>query len=206
MEAEAITGIILAGGRSARMGSNKALLPVDGKPLLRHLAERMLALGVRRIIVACGTEERGREYRTLLQGLHGTVGLTADRFPDCGPLAGLHAALSAMPEPGYGFAMACDMPVISETLFARMGRAAEESASRPQLVRTALQPFHALYHTSAAEELERRLERGDLRVMPLLNALLTVELEPAAGEEEAFINLNTPELYERYVHLRGNRD
>jgi molybdopterin-guanine dinucleotide biosynthesis protein A len=206
MEAEAITGIILAGGQSTRMGSNKALLPVDGKPLLRHLAERMLALGMRRIIVACGTEDRGREYRALLQGLAGDVGLAADRFPDCGPLAGLHAALSAMPEDGYGFAMACDMPVISETLFERMRRAAEEAARCPQLIRTALQPFHALYHTSAVGELERRLERGDLRVMPLLGALLTIEMAPTADEEEAFVNLNTRELYERYVHPYGKRD
>ncbi|NBD26832.1 molybdenum cofactor guanylyltransferase [Paenibacillus glycinis] len=230
------SGIILAGGRSARMGRNKALLPVDGKPLLRRLAERMLALGMTRVIVACGTEARGAEYRARLRELPGDLAFAVDRFPGSGPLAGLHAALGAMPEPGYAFAMACDMPAISASLYARMLRAAGEggrfdeaagrsdnggasrtdagespasspdSARLPQLIRTAGQPFHALYHTSAREELERRLRQHDLRVMPLLGALRSIELSAEPDEEEAFVNLNTPELYERFLRLRGDYD
>lgn len=238
MQADKATGIILAGGRSTRMGRNKALLPIAGKPLVRHLAEGMLALGIARIVVACGPEARGPEYGALLRDLPGDVVMAADHYPDCGPLAGLHAALSAMPEPGgYGFVMACDMPVIAVTLFERMLQAAvnsgavelkaesidgpgqagsggHASSSRdasssqdasllPQLIRTARQPFHALYHASAVGEIERRLERGDLRVMPLLGALRSVELAPTAEEEEAFVNLNTPELYEQYIVLGG---
>ncbi|SFJ24375.1 molybdopterin-guanine dinucleotide biosynthesis protein A [Paenibacillus sp. UNC496MF] len=272
MRAEEVTGILLAGGRSSRMGRNKALLPVGGKPLLRLAAEAMLALGLRRVVVACGPAERANEYGPLLAGLPGEIGFAADRFPDSGPLAGLHAALTSMPAPGYGFAMACDMPALSAPLLARLLRAAAEagpggagwpdaaravgvSASEPagnevvagpgeagapaggiargaagappnaaepaaataaaggaktegreafrgpQLIRAAGQPFHALYHTSAAAELASRLARGDLRVMALAGALRTLELTPGADEEGAFANLNTPDAYERYVRL-----
>ncbi|MBO7747444.1 molybdenum cofactor guanylyltransferase [Paenibacillus sp. MWE-103] len=281
MRAEEVTGILLAGGRSSRMGRNKALLPVGGKPLLRHAAEAMLALGLRRVVVACGPAERAGDYGPLLAGLPGEIGFAADRFPDSGPLAGLHAALTAMPAPGYGFAMACDMPALSAPLLARLLRAVGEAAPGgadwpatagavgdsasepaggvvvagtgetvapaggiargaagggeepaaagappnapepaaaaaaaggakaegreafrgPQLIRAAGQPFHALYHTSAAAELASRLARGDLRVMALAGALRTLELTPDADEEGAFANLNTPDAYERYVRL-----
>ncbi|MFC4811834.1 molybdenum cofactor guanylyltransferase [Paenibacillus sp. GCM10023250] len=223
MRVEEVTGIILAGGRSSRMGRNKALLPVGGKPLLRHIAEAMLAAGLKRIVVACGPAERADEYGPLLAGLPVEVGFAADRFPDGGPLAGLHAALDALPAPGYGFATACDMPAISAPLLARLLRAAEAagpgraewaatvpaagavggpapaSVGGPQLIRAAGQPFHALYHTSSAAELAARLARGDLRVMALAGALRTLELTPDADEEAAFANLNTPDAYERYV-------
>ncbi|QHW32472.1 molybdenum cofactor guanylyltransferase [Paenibacillus rhizovicinus] len=208
MRAEEVTGVILAGGLSTRMGSDKALLPVAGKPLIRHLAEGMLALGIRRIVVACGTEERGRDYGNRLQGLHqgltGEIAFAADRYPGCGPLAGLHAALSAMPEGGYAFVMACDMPMVSAALFDRLRQAVTGTEAlldpTPQAVLTPNQPFHALYHASALGELEPRLERSDLRVMSLLGALRTIRVAISEEDEaSAFINLNTPELYEQFA-------
>lgn len=242
MRAEEVTGVVLAGGQSTRMGRDKALLPIAGKPLVRHLAERMAALGIRRLIVACGTEARGREYGALLQGLAGAdeIVTAADAYPGSGPLAGLHAALGAVPERGYAFVMACDMPTVSVGLFARLLQAAEgggaqsgaeaegfgqagaslrpsigaggpmdgeaagqaastaEQGAIPQVVLTPGQPFHALYHASAVHVLARRLEQGDLRLMSLLGELRTTVIALSEAEEAAFVNLNTPELYERF--------
>ncbi|SFT24963.1 molybdenum cofactor guanylyltransferase [Paenibacillus sp. BC26] len=212
IEISEVPGIILAGGRSSRMGSDKALLPVGarGEVILRAVAEQMLALGMPYVMVSVGDSEREEAYRSRLAGLLGQVRFVHDTYPDCGPLAGLHAALSAMYEPGYAFVMACDMPMLSGTLLARMlplasGEAAppRTEAGMPQVIRTPNQPFHALYHTSVARELQQRLERHELRLMALLDALHTVEIQPLPNEEEAFVNLNTPELYADYVRSKG---
>ncbi|SDX25182.1 molybdenum cofactor guanylyltransferase [Paenibacillus sp. CF384] len=207
-----VTGIILAGGRSSRMGSDKALLPIgtEGDMILKVVAEQMLALGMPNVVVSVGDSEREDVYRTQLKGLPGQVQFVHDAYPDCGPLAGLHAALSAMQEPGYGFVMACDMPVLSGSLLGRMLElASEETALRPeagvsQVIRTANQPFHALYHTSVTNDLQQRLERRELRLMSLLDAMHTVEVKPLPDEEAAFVNLNTRELYADYVRAKGH--
>ncbi|WP_219834496.1 molybdenum cofactor guanylyltransferase [Paenibacillus sp. R14(2021)] len=211
MAVEELTGIILAGGQSSRMGRDKALLPIEGKPLLQTIAERMLQLGMRRIVIASGTPEREATYASLLPKLPAEVAYAADRFPDCGPLAGLHAALSLLPGGAYGFVMACDMPYISETLLERMlqaavaagGRLTTEGSTRiitgPQVIRVENQPFHALYHASAAAELAQRLARKELRMMSLLGALRSVQVPIYEAEEAAFLNLNAPELYEQYI-------
>nr|WP_240548219.1 molybdenum cofactor guanylyltransferase [Paenibacillus lignilyticus] len=207
-----VPGVILAGGRSSRMGSDKALLPVgtQGDVILRVVAEQMLTLGMHDVVVSVGDSEREDAYRLRLGGLLGQVRFVHDTYPDCGPLAGLHAALSSMQVPGYAFVMACDMPVLSGALLARMLPLASEAAAprseagMPQVIRTPNQPFHALYHTSVTSELKQRLERHELRLMSLLDALHTVEIEPQANEEKAFVNLNTPELYADYVRSKGN--
>jgi molybdopterin-guanine dinucleotide biosynthesis protein A len=193
-------GIILAGGQSTRMGTDKALLDIGGKPLLGLLIERMLSLGLNSITVSVSGKEREMKYRDSLgESLAGQIRFVQDEYPDCGPLAGLHAGLSGLPA-GYAFVMACDMPVVSEPLLRRMlERAAMTGKNKPDVIRTGDQPFHALYHTRAMRLLGERLKRGDLRVMAMLNELESVILEPSAEEEAAFINLNTPEMYDEFV-------
>ncbi|RAP74091.1 molybdenum cofactor guanylyltransferase [Paenibacillus montanisoli] len=201
-----IQGVILAGGHSTRMGTDKALLPIGdhGTVLLRIIAEQMADLSIDRIIVSVGNREREESYRQHLNGLQSRVQFVHDRYPDCGPLAGLHASLSALPEPGYGFVMACDMPLLSPSLFRRMAETAaaataKEAAGKPDVIRTDGQPFHALYHSGIVDALAQRLERRDLRVMGLLGELDTVLLACEPEEEAAFINLNNPELYDQFL-------
>ncbi|QYR22004.1 molybdenum cofactor guanylyltransferase [Paenibacillus sp. sptzw28] len=196
-----VYGIILAGGQSTRMGTDKALLDIGGKPLLRRLAERMLSLGLNSVTVSVSGNEQEKKYRAALgESLAAQIRFVQDEYPGCGPLAGLHAGLSGLPA-GYAFVMACDMPVLSEPLLRRMlERAAlKEVNNKPDVIRTGGQPFHALYHTRTARMLLERLKWNDLRVMAMLSELETIILELSAEEEAAFINLNTPEMYEKFV-------
>jgi molybdopterin-guanine dinucleotide biosynthesis protein A len=190
-----IHGVILAGGRSSRMGTDKALLEIGGKTMLLRLAEQLVK-HCSKVVVASGDGRQEDAYREALGPAADRVRFVRDRFPDCGPLAGLHASLSALPE-GYAFVMACDMPVISEPLLERMR---EQAAAGPDVVRTPDQPFHALYHTRTAAVLERLLEQGEYRMMRALSQLGAVTVEPEqGGETEAVsVNLNTPEAFERY--------
>ncbi|MBW7461860.1 NTP transferase domain-containing protein, partial [Paenibacillus sepulcri] len=76
------------------------------------------------------------------------ISFAQDSYPDSGPLAGLHASLSGVPEEGYVFVMACDMPVLSIPLFRRLAELAVHTGEPgPDIIRTSGQPFHALYHT-----------------------------------------------------------
>ncbi|MFC5647840.1 molybdenum cofactor guanylyltransferase [Paenibacillus solisilvae] len=193
-----IHGLILAGGQSSRMGEDKALLDIAGKPLLRHIIDRMESLGIFAITVAVADSEREARYREALGsfGEPELIRYAHDQFAGCGPLAGLHAGLSSIQAECYVFVLACDMPSLSESLYARMVAASYESDS--EVIRTPEQPFHALYHTRAVPKLLRQLEQGELRMMRMLDQLLTKLIEPAALEEEAFRNLNTREAYEQF--------
>ncbi|REE91393.1 molybdenum cofactor guanylyltransferase [Paenibacillus taihuensis] len=196
-----VHGIILAGGQSRRMGTDKALLPVGEKVLLRIIADGMRLAGIGgTIIVAAGDGEREETYQQALIGVRGPIEFVRDTYVDSGPLAGLHASLSEIPGQAYAFVMACDMPVLSESLLGRMLASASFSDDCPDVIRTTLnQPFHALYHTGVVNRLQQLLEQRDLRVMSFLNGLSARSLSPTPEEASAFINLNTPELYAQYI-------
>lgn len=199
-------GLILSGGLSSRMGRDKAQLPLDGEFLLERLARRLLGL-TRSVTVAAGTRERAELYREQLGGLPGSLAFVIDEYPGAGPLAGLHAGLSALPE-GYVFVMACDMPQVSEVLLARL--AAEccngrESGPEWDVIHVEGQPFHALYHTKAAYSIREAMKNRDFRVMSLLRKLQTCAIKGDHLEaEEALINLNTPEDYLSYLSRSVN--
>lgn len=190
-----LRGLVLAGGMSSRMGADKAQLLIEGRPLLARLTEGLLEVTAD-VAIAAGTEERAGLYRKLLGDTAGRVRFAADRFPGSGPLAGLHAGLSALPE-GYAFVTACDMPVIDRSFLKRLAEAAERTGA--DVVHAPGQPFHALYHTRASGRLETELQAGRCKVMALLAELHGCETEPPAGAETLWYNLNTPEDYRNYT-------
>jgi len=200
-----ISGLIMAGGSSSRMGRDKALLPVGGLPLIAVLLERM-ARHCGCVIIAAGDERRAREYRAAIAPVlkggaidERRIAFAVDRYAGCGPLAGLHAGLSEL-QTGWALVMGIDMPNVSASLLARMRAAAASAGGAAEVVHAPGQPFHALYRASLALEIAERLERGDFRVASLLDRPGAVTVEPETDEErEAFVNLNTPEAYEAYI-------
>jgi Molybdopterin-guanine dinucleotide biosynthesis protein A len=207
-----IGGLIIAGGQSSRMGRDKALLPVGGLPLIAVLVARM-ARHCGRIIIASGDERRAREYRAAIAPVlesgaidERRVAFAPDRYAGCGPLAGLHAGLTEL-QTGWALVMGSDMPHVSASLLDRMRAAAESAGTAAAVVHAPGQPFHALYRAGLAREAAERLERGDRRLLALLDRPDAVIVTPGTDEErEAFVNLNTPEAYEAYLarHREGD--
>lgn len=207
--------LILAGGRSSRMGTDKALLPLDGGTLLEWLTVQLLAM-TESVTIAAGNSDRAASYREALSGCREElascrVKFVVDAYPGDGPLAGLHAGLSALPR-GYAFVMACDMPTVSRKLLGRLAAMATDGNGEADVVHVAGQPFHALYHTRVAGALTEALENRDFRVMRLLNRLKTIEVPAEAGadagadggslsDEERLHNLNSPEDYRNYMKV-----
>jgi len=198
--------IVLAGGRSSRMGQDKALLLIEGEPLLARLV-RQLSEVSECVTIATGTGDRAERYRAVLQDplSEVTIHFAEDRYPGEGPLSGLHAGLCVIKEEGYVLVTACDMPDISSSLLLRL---LEASSSGSDAIYAQGLPFHALYHTRVVRLLGEALEQRSLRVMSFLGGLNTtvLPLEIVGLESSAeLFNLNTQEEYRNYLN-RMRRD
>ncbi|MDF9840060.1 MULTISPECIES: molybdenum cofactor guanylyltransferase [unclassified Paenibacillus] len=200
------SGIILAGGASRRMVTDKALLELGGRPVLTRLADELSQLA-ESTIIACGPRQR-QEYNGtgLLQ--------VTDIYPDCGPLAGLHAALSQSQQE-WNLVAACDLPFASAEFLRYMLTAHAESqmntgspgqtGGADAVVAVSregrVQPLLGLYHKRMLPVLETALEAGNYRFMDCLNKLDVLYVPesgftPAAADTPSPVfNMNTPEDY-----------
>ncbi|MGV2964356.1 molybdenum cofactor guanylyltransferase [Paenibacillus sp. FSL H8-0317] len=191
------TGIILAGGLSSRMGTNKAMLELNGSLVLQHVTKAMRP-AVSRIIVAAGPNVT----------TYGAMGYDCvqDHYPGKGPLAGLHAALEAS-DTDWNLVCACDMPLLQTSFFDGIKKLVESHNSYSAIVPRVdghVHPLAGAYHIRVLPDLEQRLIQDHLRVMRWLEEIgccyvEAEELERAGVHQVAMqmSNMNTPEEYER---------
>jgi molybdopterin-guanine dinucleotide biosynthesis protein A len=207
MDANKWTGIILAGGLSSRMGTNKALLKLNGSAVLTHISNAIRP-AVSRIVVATGSNEA-------IYNAQGDKDFECvkDVYPGKGPLAGLHAALSAS-RTDWNLVSACDMPLLQTSFFNGMKIIAEQyptsSAIVPR-VEERTHPLAGVYHKRVLPELEQCLMHDRLRVIRWLDEIggHVVEINELehAGIEHAALqlsNMNTPEEFEN-IRIRLQR-
>jgi len=182
-----LTVAVQAGGRSSRMGSDKALLRLDGIPLIERLLQRVSGLGEEILI----TTNRPQDYQYL--GLR----LASDPEPGGGALHGLHTALEAARGQTV-LVLACDMPFVSRPLLEHMLQLAEAADLVVPRRGGEYEPLHAVYSKGCLPALEAALLQGERRMIsffPSLN-LHTVEQEEIDRldpEGLSFFNVNTPE-------------
>ena len=183
-------GFVLVGGRSARMGRDKALLPYRGATLLEHIAAQVRqAAGS---VTLVGAPER---YR------HLPYAAIPDHLPGAGPAAGIHAALTAT-EADWNLIVACDMPALTAQFLRRLIEQAERTGGQalvPLSPSGRWQPLCAVYHRSSLVRFQDALSRGCRRLAEFV-ASLDVRLYPVP-EEHWFINLNTPADWNRAACL-----
>jgi molybdopterin-guanine dinucleotide biosynthesis protein A len=183
------TGVILAGGRSRRMGRDKAFLPGRKKTLLEDTLSVMTGLFPE--ILLSGDAPRLAAYGCRV---------LADETPDRGPLGGLCTVLKAAAF-DYVFLAACDLPFFSAAAVQELWRRGREAAGALAFMPTAagrVHPLHAFYHRDLLPVLEENLRRGQLKLTrifeaePLTGVLC---LAPFTGELAAAIatNVNTPQ-------------
>lgn len=180
----AITGVILAGGQSRRMGGeDKGLLQLHGQPLYQHVLQR-LHPQVDQLLISAN--------RNLSQYRLSGVEVISDSLPDFpGPLAGMLSALQAMKTEWAAFC-ACDTPFIPRDYVTRLCQ--QKGNAHAVWVRSAQRdhPALALLHRDLAGPLENYLLRGERRLLHfLLQAGGHAVMFP--DDESAFSNINTPE-------------
>jgi len=179
---------ILAGGKSSRMGTNKALLDVGGSGMLRRTAGLLRPLVDDLFLVA----DDPVPYADL------DLRVVPDIYRGRGALGGVHAAITRAAHP-LVLCAACDMPHISRGVLELLLGVADlrDDALIP---RTAggPEPLLAVYNRSALPGIERAIDAGRLRVMDGLAGLQVRfvdadELEPGDPGRHCFVNVNTPD-------------
>lgn len=182
-----VSAAIMAGGKSRRMGRDKAWIDLgDGRPIVRRVIDVLRAVADEVFLVA--NDER---YRTL--GLR----VVPDRFPDGGALGGIATGVGAATCDRVLVA-ACDMPLLSAEVFRLLvERSMGYDAVVPR-IGGELETMHALYTKACLGPIERALAGGKMRVISFFGDVRVLEL----GEDElrivdpdleSFVNVNTPD-------------
>jgi len=200
-------GFVLAGGNSARMGADKALLEFGGQTLLERAVAAMCAVSDQVAIV--GEPAKYAKYAVSEGGASTCRSVVADIFPGCGPLGGIHAALGHSTAQ-WNLMLAVDMPFVTSELLAFLFEAAENAAEDEDKDKDSdvivtvpragqrLQPLCAVYRREFAMAAEQALRAGKYKVDAAFSGVSVRVVEEsqlaAAGFfERNFFNVNTPE-------------
>jgi len=189
-----VCGVILAGGRSARMGRDKVLLQIHGLPMASRLA-RLLATLTDEIVIASS------EKRPALESLGHPV--IPDLFPGQGPLAGLHAALKHTHRP-LVLLLACDLPSLHANLLRGLIDASPGfDVVVPRTTDGRIHPLCGVYRKTCARPAEERLIRGENKMIDFLEdpvlAVRRLRNEEGCFADHDLANLNSPKDLEDYL-------
>jgi molybdopterin-guanine dinucleotide biosynthesis protein A len=187
----AISAFILAGGKSSRMGTDKALLDWAGRPLLTHMVE--LAKSVTREVKIVGDSVKFATFAAVVE----------DIFPGCGPLSGIHAALMNS-DSELNLILGVDLPFLDSGLLNYVASQAAESGAivTVPIARGYYEPLCAVYRKEFSLAAEKALQTGKFKIDALfqqvsLRVVDEKELQGAGHSINAFRNLNTPEQWEQ---------
>lgn len=195
-----ITGVILAGGQSRRMGFNKAEAEMHGESMLIRMIDKLKEI-TPFILVSCGAVT----YPDI------SWPQIPDEHPQCGPLGGIYSVLKAS-STSLNLVVSCDMPLVSTSLLNYIVGSAAESESlitvpiddegQPQMM-------CAVYHKDVLPFLEQQIDAHVYKMKSLLD-LVSVEYvkigrEHSLYDENAFLNVNSPSNLEEARNLWNNQ-
>jgi len=209
-----VGGYVLAGGKSSRMGRNKALLALGGEPLVCHAVKKLRRV-CRDVRILTGDSELSA-YAPLVPDLH----------PGCGPMGGMEAGLLHSTFE-WNLFLAVDMPFVPSTLISDWLRVWLEEDERREGARVRMftvdgrpQPGFCLLHKEVAPFLSAALEQGQYKLLPVLEAagrelalkpglppgagcwnVLTPGLRSIAGERRSEESRDTTEAQQAAQHL-----
>lgn len=184
---EELGAFVLAGGKSSRMGADKAFVELGG----RRLLDRALALAetVASDVRIVGSPEK----------FAGCGRVVEDEFPDCGPLGGIHAALRAS-QTELNFILAVDLPFVEVGLLTYLLNEAHAGKAVVTVPHAGgrWQPLCAVYRREFAAVAETALRQNRNKIDPLygmveVRAVNEDELKKCGFSPDMFRNLNTPE-------------
>lgn len=189
-------GLILAGGKSSRMGGrHKGGLSYGGETFT-HILIKEFQLESEKIWLSYG-----REPHEAYEHCH----ILTDIYPNCGPIGGLHAGLSAC-EQDWMMVAACDMPLLRIELFRFLYRELERAgeacyAGAVPVNDGRIHPLAAIYRRTIVNLLEKQIENGSLRLRDALERMdiLYVDVTEYPAFTRMLRNINTVEEYKNFI-------
>lgn len=196
-----IVGVILAGGKSQRMGTDKAFLEVGGIPLIQRILEVLTPIFRTVAIVA----KELQKFECAAKD----VKRVRDLFPEQHALGGIYTALRAFPGKEC-FVFACDLPFLNPDLIRCMIQRFNGCDLLLPKSRSGLEPLHAIYGKGCVKVLEDKIRRGDWRLENLAGFVRSEILDPNAlhsfdPEELSVTNVNTPGEFRGLMHISQRR-
>ncbi|SDN00588.1 molybdenum cofactor guanylyltransferase [Bacillus sp. OK048] len=184
--------IILSGGKSSRMGTNKALLKLNEKTTIERMVDTLKVYFDDIILVTNDVDA----YQFL------GVTMVSDHYQGKGPLAGFHAGLNASTY-DLNFIVACDMPFISGELAATLIEKIDHYDALVPVINGKMQPLCAVFQKTTVNKIEECIENGRLPIKNLLDHLNVLYLTEKDLQyysnidiERVFFNMNHPHEYE----------
>lgn len=187
------TAIILAGGKSSRMGTNKALLPVGGKPNIKLIKEQLAPFFSDMMVVTNDFEA----YEFL------QVPMIKDEYNGKGPLAGIQTGLKNS-RTETNFFVACDMPFVSGELAKHLVELCDDYEGVVPVINGTLHPLFSVFKKSVLSKVEQCLREDRLKIRDLLEELDILYVNEGDLErvmvgniEKIFYNMNYPLDYQK---------
>lgn len=192
-----VTGVILAGGQSRRMGQNKALMRLGDEPLIAHVV-RQIELVVDELLLITNEPDLYTDLK---------IPVYTDILPDMGALGGLHTGLTHAVNSTV-ICVGCDMPLLQPNLLSHLSTLlgnydavvpCVEAADRSAVV---FQTLSAVYSKRCLPVIDGMLAAGELRVHALYDRIDTRIVQPHEWQAFdpqglSFFNINTPEDFEK---------
>lgn len=185
-----VTGYILAGGMSSRMGRDKAFLPIGSRLLIELVVQRLRPFVERMVII--GNAHNVQRLRKTLSA----DAIVTDMQPGYGPLMGVYTGLMHT-ETSWNLVLSCDMPWIDGRVIERLagachGKAEVIAGLHPT---EGIQPFPLLCHVKACRAIGTLLNRGERALQVLLR-------QPGAQ----LITIDEPELWRSFTNVNTLSD
>jgi molybdopterin-guanine dinucleotide biosynthesis protein A len=185
--------LLLAGGKSTRFGRNKALVELNGEPLVTHVAHTAAQVA-REVVVAIGRESSTYVYKKLLPA---SAHIVKDRFRVKTPLVGILTGFEEM-QSEYSAVLSCDTPFVKgDVLRLLFRKAARSDAAIPKWPNGDIEPLQAVYKVrSAIPAAKLALSRHEFRNVDMIKRLSRVtyvpvrEIKRIDSELITFLNIN----------------
>jgi len=181
--------VLLAGGKSSRMGTNKALLRFDdGSTVIERIVSRVAPL-CSEVLLVTNTPD---EYALLGLPMH------ADAYPGASSLGGIYTGLLHASQP-RALVLSCDLPLLNAELLRYLLSLPFDYDLLMPFIGSRQQPLHAVYAKTCRPAMKAQIEAGDLKIIRLLDTLrgrIVNESELQPEWFASFRNMNTPEDWE----------
>lgn len=188
-----ITGIILAGGKSSRMGSDKGIVNLYGKKFIEHILEAVLPNVNEVIIIANNDNYNNLGYKVI-----------KDKIKDCGPLGGIYTGLMNS-KTENNIVVSCDIPFINSDLVKYIIENTSNADITVPVYKGNIEPLCAIYTKRTSDQIFNLIMNKDLKIQNILKYFITKELFITKMQkfytDKLFVNINTQEELKQQKEL-----